>query len=257
MKPKNEELTKAQSTALARPSFIQEGDRRGTENITTKDIRPPALRLAQALTPETKRSESSYIDGLTEGLFFNSLSREIYGEGPIRFLVVNQLGHRHVEFAPMGEGGGVIDFNVPDGDPRTEFTTMVKDGKETRVKPKATKFYDYLILLLRPDGDGERGVLMTLSLKGKQLKKAVYLNTVLMGSKLPSFAHVFTAEAVPEKHGSYSFYGWKLEQAGWPSEAIYHEASSTYDAMKGKTVVLETESTADDDVEVVKDDIPF
>ena len=241
---KKEETTALSSvgaTALAVPSFIKEGDRRGTENITSADIRPPGLRIAQGMSPEVKRNNAAYIEGLVEGTFFDSITKEIYGEGPLDLVIVNQLGHRHVEFAPMSEGGGVVDFNVEDGDPRTEFTTAVKDGKKVRVPPVATKFYDYLVIVTVPSGLRK---LMTLSLKSTQLKKAVTLNTILLGSKLPSFAHLFKVEPVSEQKGAFNFYGWKIEAAGYVTEEVYNEASATYDAMQGKKITVETEETA-------------
>jgi hypothetical protein len=241
---KSEQLEKRGTVAMERPSFIKEGDVRGTENITSEDIKPPALRIAQSGSKEIKRSEpASYIEDLREGELFNSSSREIYGEDPVRLLIVHQLGHRHLEFAPQSEGGGVIDFNVPDGDPRTEFTESVIDGKRVRVKPRATKFYDFLILLLREEG---RNQLMTMSLKSTQLKKAVQLNTLLAQSKMPSFAHLIEASPVPEKKGAFNIYGWRFDPVGYPTEAQYTEASGLYDKLKKVKIEVETEGTEAD-----------
>jgi hypothetical protein len=237
----SEAIANRGNSALARPSFIKDGDTRGTENIGSADIRPPALRIAQSTSPEVKRTEAVYIKDLREGEFFNSITREVFGEGPLHLVIVNQLGHRHIEFEP-GNSGQVVDFNVPDGDPRTEFTTSVVDGKQVRVKPRATKFYDYLVFAI--PGDGRR-ILMTVSLKSTQLKKAVQLNTILKGSKLPSFAHLFSVTAAPEKRGGNSFYGWRFDPAGWVTEDVYKDASDQYDRMKGKNVVVEVEAAAD------------
>ncbi len=242
-----EALTKAPVTSLARPSFIKEGDRRGTENITTADIKPPALKIAQGTSKEVKRSEpEKYIDGLREGEFFNSLTREIYGEGPLTIVIVNQLGHRHVEFDPVDKTK-VLDFNVPDGDPRTQFTTGNVDGKAVRLKPKATLFYDYLLMVISNGPDGERHEMMTGSLKSTQLKKAKDLNTILLGSKLPSFAYQFTVTSVPEHKGGNSWYGWRWEPAGFVDEAVYNEASNLYDRMQGKKIEVETDGDPEPD----------
>lgn len=245
------ELAKTETQALARPSFIKEGDTRGTENITANDVKFPALKIAQSMSPEVKRLEPAYIEGLQEGMFFNTITREIYGDGPLHVIVVNQLGHRNVEFAPMSEGGGVLDFNVPDGDPRTQFTEDVRDGKKVRVKPRATLFYDYLVIVVTPDG---RRQIMTLSFKSTQLKTAKTLNAILKDAKVPSFALQFKARPVAEKRGTYAFYGWRVDPAGWVTEEIYNEASKLYDSMKGKNIVVEAEP---DEVEEEKDDIPF
>lgn len=242
----NEEALERQgTTALARPSFIKEGDVRGTENIGTADIKPPALRIAQGTSPEIKRAEpQKYIEGLREGEFFNSLTREIYGEGPIDLVFVNQLGHRNVEFDP-NDKSVVLDFNVPDGDPRTQFSEAVVDGQKKRVKPKATLFYDYLVYVVHAERPAE---LMTMSLKSTQLKKARDLNTILSGSKLPAFAHLFRATSVPEKRGSHNFYGWLIQPAGYVTEELYNQASETFDNLKGVQIGVET---ADDDGEDV------
>lgn len=234
---------------LEKPSFIKEGDQRGTENIGSNDIRPPALRIAQSNSPEAKRTEKDkYIQGLTEGMFFNSTTREIYGEGPLQIIIVNQLGHRNVEFDPVDKKV-VLDFDVPDGDPRTLFTTEVKDGKQVRTKPRATTFYDYLILVVT-DGRSE---LMTMSLKSTQLKKAKDLNTLLAGAKMPAFAFLFDVSLAPEHGKGNSWYGWKFTPAGYVSEEQYNRASELYDKMKGKTINVETEG---EDGEK-DDDIPF
>lgn len=241
--------------ALARPDFLKEGDTRGTENIGTNDIRPPALRLAQSTTPETKRSEpAKYIEGLREGEMFNSLTREIYGEGPIQLIIVNQLGHRNVEFDP-NDKNVVLDMNVPDGDARTQFTTEVRDGVEVRVKPRATLFYDYLVMVVLNGGtDDEQRTMMTLSLKSTQLKKAKDINTLLKGSKLPSFAFLFEVTAVPERKKAFSFYGWNFKHLGYVTESQYNEASALYDSMKGKEVHVER---TEDTPEGAGEDAPF
>lgn len=234
---KDTALTTPASSAMAIPDYLKQGDRRGTENLGSADVRPPALRLAQSMSPETKRSEPAFIEDLREGDLFNSLTRENYGDQSMEVLVINSLGHRNVEFDPVNKGQ-VVDFSVPDGDPRTEFTTETRDGQSVRVRPRATKFYDYLVLLLL--GDGRREV-ATLSLKGTQLKKAITLNTLIKMSNLPSFAHRIALTPVPEKKGSYSYYGYRVAKVGYASEEDYARAEKLFDQLSGKAIALETE----------------
>jgi hypothetical protein len=247
----NEALTTRGPMGLERPSFIKAGDTRGTENIGSNDIRPPALRIAQSNSPEAKRTEKDkYIQGLTEGMFFNSTTREIYGEGPIQIVIVNQLGHRNVEFDP-NDKKVVLDFNVPDGDPRTNFTTEVKDGKQVRLKPRATTFYDYLILVVT---DGRRD-LMTMSLKSTQLKKAKDLNTLLAGAKMPAFSFLFDVSLAPEHGKGNSWYGWKFTPAGYVTEELYNECDKLYGKMSGKTIQVDAEGEEGDGAS--DDKVPF
>lgn len=236
------------------PAYIKQGDTRGTENIQDSDVKLPALKLAQGTTPQTKRSQPEYIEGLREGEFFDTATRENFGEGPVHFVVVNMLGHRHVEFDPA-DRSRVLDGNVPDDDPRTKFTTEMVDGKEVRRKPKATKFYDYLIMQVF-DGDREPEA-KTWSLKSTQLKKGKELNTLLRGRKLPSFAFLWKAEPIAETRGQNSWYGWKLTEAGYPTEAQYLAAEACYEKTKDANIRA-TDTDADPAEPAANaDDIPF
>jgi len=247
-----QEVARKESEALARPSFIKEGDLRGTENIQSSDIKPPALRLAQSMSPEVKRSEPQFIKDLREGELFNSITREVYGEGPVRLVFINYLGHQNIEFDP-NDRNTVLDGAVPDGDPRTEFTFKTEAGKQVRVRPRATKFANFVVHLYI---NGRPVQLMTLSLKSTQLKKATQLLTIFKLSKFPSFAYAFDVTIATEHRGANTWYGWKFTPAGWVSEEQYNAASAAFESFKGKTIVAETEGdpTADREED---SDIPF
>lgn len=53
----------------------------GFENTTMDDVVVPRLSLAQALTPAISKSDELYIPGLSQGDFFDSISRKVYGPG--------------------------------------------------------------------------------------------------------------------------------------------------------------------------------
>jgi hypothetical protein len=177
----------------------------GTDTLGREDFQLPRLVLCQSMTPQRKKTEQSYLKGLDEGMFFDNVEGTIYGEGPLYFAVVRMLGTRHIEFHSADDGGGVKDFDVKPGDPRTRFTTETRDGREVRVKPKATLFYDYLILLLSPDG---RRHLITMSLKGTQIKMAKTFNSFLKTAKYG----LFSIASVPDKRDDYSFFNVKIER---------------------------------------------
>ena len=244
------------TTALARPDYIKANDSRGTENIETADIKFPALRLAQAMSPEVKRADPAYLEGLREGELFNSITREIYGEEPVHLIIVNQLGHRNTQFDPK-DRNVVLESNIPDDDPRCQFTVTVKDGQQVRNKPLATKFYDYMVLVIR---EGREPELMTLSLKSTQLKKAVALNSILKLSKLASFAHLFKATPVPEKKGNNQWYGWRFDSAGWVSEEQYALGAKYFDKFENKAKEVAANIAAEPEAPAAADgddDIPF
>lgn len=235
------------TTALATaavPDYLQQfvGQKTGGENITPNDIRPPRLKLAQALSPQVKRGKPEFIDGLKVGEFFDTLTGEIFGEGPLDIVFLQFLGHRHIEFAPMSEGGGVVDMDVRDDDPRTKFTVTVKDGKPVRTKPVATKFYDYLILLL-VNGEAR---LMTWSMKGMMLRKAEELNSLInpKKTKLPPFTLLFHMSSVldAKANDNYNVIIRRDPVKDWCPQHIVEEAVAYIESLKGKTIQLDDES---------------
>lgn len=231
-----------------RPTFIKEGHE-GHEGIHNKDVKPPAFKLAQATSPEIKRAKPErYIEGLREGEFFNSLTKEIYGEDPVKMIIVKPLGHRNVEF---DKDGKPVEFDIPDNDPRTQFTNERVDGKLVRVKPKATKFLDYLVLVTLPSG---KRALMTFALKSTQLRKGVEINSIIRGNSLPCYAYEFTVSVANESFGTKTWYGYNFVP-GWPTEEAYLDAEKRYDEFKDAKIELEVEG--EETAETEDEKIPF
>lgn len=233
-----------------RPSFIKENTD-GHEGIHNSDIKPPALKLAQSTSPETKRSKPDrFIEGLREGEFFNSLTKEIYGEDPLKIIIVKPMGHRNVEFDANMKP---VEFDIPDDDPRCGFTVSRIEGKLVRMKPKATKFLDFLVYVTMQDGKSR---LMTMALKSTQLRKGVEISSIIRGNTLPCYAYEFTASSVAENFGDKSWYGWKFEP-GWPTEERYTAAENFYKQFKNTKVEVEIDEADAPAAVVSDDDIPF
>ena len=76
----------------------------GNENLRQEDVAIPRLLLLQDLSPQVKRTEAAYVEGAMAGLFFNSLTQEIYGEDVevIDCHYISELA----EWVPRKKGGG-------------------------------------------------------------------------------------------------------------------------------------------------------
>lgn len=180
-------------TALtaARPSFIPAGSE-GTEHMSKDDFQIPRLALAQAMSYEVQDGHAKFIEGLRVGMFFNSLKGTIFepAKGPLYATVLRADPPRYIQFRPRTEGGGVIDMNVPANDPRTRFT---RDAEGKSVPPIATKFYDYVLFLLTPEGrpynpEDEMDNVIGLSLKGSGIKTARTWNGLMKYRNAPMYA---------------------------------------------------------------------
>lgn len=129
----------------------------GRSDVSADELRLPRLGIAQGLSPQMTPDGSQYIDGLKLYEMFNDMSSFVYGRGPLRFVVIKRAS-RWIEFHPE-DRNVVLDMDVPANDPRTLWTTVEKDGKMERVPPAATKFVEFVILLLNGEEQPEPIVL--------------------------------------------------------------------------------------------------
>lgn len=252
------ELVKApQATSLAesgRPDWLPRTNE-GTEHIGKDDIRIPRLSIAQGLSPQLKRNDPKYIDGLRVGDLFNDLTGQIYQALPIPFYIVRADPPRWVEFKPREEGGGIVDPNVPPDDPRCQWTT---NEKNERQKPIATMFYDYIILLW-PSRE-----MIALSLKSSGIKHAKNLNGLIKLRNAPLWSGRYTVDVKEEPSPNGPFPNFVLKNSGFvdtKEDAAY--LKEVFDAIKDKELVIErdaedhTPSGAAPEGGQSGDDIPF
>lgn len=240
----SDKLAKKAESKIAVPDYIVKGDTRGTEHITQEDLQIPRIALAQGLSPQLNETDPKYIEGLKMGEMFNNITGENYHKGPIDFTVVRADKPRGVEFFPLDEGGGVKDLNVPLNDPRMDFGP---DGK----KPQATKFYDFVILMI-PSLEP-----IALSFKGTGLKVAKTLNALMKMRNAPSFAvrYSLTSAIQTNNKGTFGIYvvkystqedefSTKVGDKLFVSDDVYKYAESMYENIKDKELIVERESDA-------------
>lgn len=79
----------------------------GRENTTAEDFAIPFVFLLQDLSPEVKEHrKEDYIPGAKPGLFYNSVSRKLYGSELL--LVPCVYERKFLEWVPRDAGGGLV-----------------------------------------------------------------------------------------------------------------------------------------------------
>ena len=228
-----DKLVKQADASLTLPSYIKAGDHRGTDHITKDDLQMPRMGLAQGLSPQLMVGDPKYIEGLAIGQMFNNLTSQIYGRGPIDFCVVRADPPRGIEFFPLDQGGGIKDFNVPLTDPRMQFGP---NGE----KPVATKFYDFIVMLL-PSQE-----LIALSFKSTGLKTARQLNGLIKLRNAPLFAGKYRLSTGMTKNKQGTFAIFLVSNNGFVDEETYANAEHLYEALKDRHIVIDREVGEDD-----------
>ncbi len=244
----DDKLQTTPTQAMERPAFLSVDDVRGTEHLTKDDIQLPRIGLAQGLSPEIQDGDPKFISDLKVGMMFNNLTRQIIepAKGPIEFTVIRAERPRYVEFIPRTAGGGIKDFDVPANDPRTQFTRDPVSGQS--VPPVATKFYDFIIMMLPVTTPQEAmQKIIALSFKSTGLKVARNLNGLMKLRNAPTFAGKYTLKTGMDKNSKGTFAVFQIANAGWVDEPTYKIAEAAYKGLEGKTVVIEREPGEEDE----------
>lgn len=251
-KPKDETTALATTTQPNQKLAVAEGadrhDRRGKENIDTERLILPRIAGAQKTSPEVDETSDKFIPGLKLFQMFNSLTGDIYGNGPIKFAVIRKLPFKAMQF---DENNNVIDFNVPLGDPRLAFTTGA-DGK--RVKPIATEFREYLIIL-------EDGSIAALSFKSTQNKIADKLDSFLNFRPGASWMGLYSLTSQGKTFAKGAATQFNVLPAGPTPAALVQLAEEVFEATKHKAVEVDNKTNAPDEFAqgggTVDENIPF
>ena len=225
-------LTTTTSPAtLTVPSYLETNSAVGLEHLTSEDVAMPRLSLAQAMSDQVNPSHADHLEGLTVGDFFNSVSGVVYGPGPVRFSILCSYPPRGIEFAPMDQGGGVVDLNGPLDDPRMMFGAKGEP-------PIATRFYDY-VLMIDPGGREE---MIAMSLARSGVKAAKSLNGLVRMRGTAIFTGIYTAESVGKTSQQGSYMTWRFRNAGFIGEDQVAKYSDHHVSLKNRQVTLDESS---------------
>lgn len=230
-----------------RPNSLDPNDRTGTEDIGRDDLRLPRLAIAQGLSNQLIPDDSSYIDGLKLFDLFNDLSGQVYGKGPLTFVPVRR-DVRRIEFVPREQGGGILDLDVPPTDARNSWT--VENG--VRTPPRATKFVEFVALLLRPGAAPEPIVISIKDTNKFNRRASEQLTAFIKFRSAPIYAGLYTVAVKSEKNDSGTFGVFVMKNAGWiPKDtpagaALYAFAEDFAKSLEGKQITVNREPGADD-----------
>lgn len=211
----------------------------GNEGLTRDEVLMPRLDIAQKTSKTMDPTQPNFIKGLEFTDLYHSLTGKIYGKGPLYFVILKRDDPRWMELIPIAEGGGVKDRDVKREDPRTKFV-----GNQ---KPIATKFMDYVILLLNDlDMSDPLKNVIVLSLKSSGLKAAMYLNflTNLRGpKKIWKGVYLLTSGHATDKKTNSTYAIYKIDNAGWvaPDSPVEKMVAELAKSWEGKEIKVDRE----------------
>ena len=251
-------VTEAKKNLPALANLYEEDAGAGFENADATAYAIPFLSILQSGSPQVKKSDGAYIKGAEEGMFFNSVTNDIFdGAGGLE-VIPCYYKRVYLKWAPRDSGGGFGGEFLP-SDPivatvvKTDKGDICPDGDflaDTRV---------HYVLLVKPDGTFQPAV---ISMASTQVKKSRTWMSKMEGIKFkradgtlftpPMYSHVYKLTTVPEKNDQGSWFGWQTELVRMQEDPQLFAASKEFKRaiaageIKEKTPVEQASASAGD-----------
>ena len=261
----------------AAPSFMAKGDA-GKENIGTKDVEIPWLKLLQGTSP------GIHENGWRAGNFLHSvLEEEVPGADGMLITVITALTPRYMLFNPLEQGGGILaraedgihwnppnhsfDVKVNKGVTPVTWTTKptvaasgldkwgTYDPNNPNSPPAADLQYRYICV---SPSHPEFGAFMIL-MQRSAIAAAKRLNSYLRASEVDSFGLVFRIRSKWEDKGpDDKKFLWTVSRAGFvASQDAYEKNREVYETFKDMDIGMHQEeqsASADTGSDAAPDD---
>ena len=190
----------------------------GLENVTQEDLVIPRLKLAQALSPQVQKHEGAFIEGISVGDIFNTVSNEFWsGE---KGITVVPVAYKRVflEWGPERGGGLIATYDDP-----AILQQCTKNERYQDILPNGNQIQttaNHYVIHITDTGYNP----VMLAMTGTQLKKSKRWNSMMASLKIKgadgrlftpaTFSHKYKLTAVPESNDSGSWFGWNVTNLG-------------------------------------------
>ena len=219
--------TKKQDVAT-RPEFMK-GKGRGSENVSTNDLTIPRLDLIQDLSPQRKKTDPEYINGAEEGMFFNSVSKQLYGDAVI-FIPV-YFRKEYIIWKSRKSGGGFAGAFPTESDAFAAIEAQDLNPEIHEVVESAQHF-GIIVDNYTSDTPAVEEIVMTMS-KSK-MKANRQLNTMVRMAGGDRFERAYLIQSYTDRNKqNESYMNIKVTQKGYVSENLYHICEKMYESVAG------------------------
>lgn len=207
------------------PSYIKQGEARGSEGVGMDDLTIPRLELVQSLSPCRDEDDPAYIDGIKEGNLYNNVSREIYGDAVTVIPVI--FKKEYLVWRDRKLGGGFRGAYDSMEEANSAIVALMDDDPDNNSGLEATDTAQHLCLLVRPNGKTEE---IALSMSRSKMKISRQWNSLIRMIGGDRFGRTYTIEGVNDTNNKgEKFKNLKVSQEGFPSEDAYIAAEALYE----------------------------
>jgi len=223
-------------------SSLEEFAGAGAENITSKDVSLPFLKILTNNSPQVTQGDSKYVSEARPGMVINSVLNKLYN-GQDGFSVVPCFfKFEYVEWADRGTQNSVAPVNSYPADSDIMSKTTRGDDRKDRL-PNGNYIepthYHYVMMVDENDQPSETAVIV---MKATQAKKSKKWNSMMLSQRRkgkngffqpPTWSQIYKLRTVLEKNSLGSWFGWEIEhEKDIPNKTLMDAAMAFYDTCK-------------------------
>lgn len=233
------------------PDFLKGelGHQAGMENVDQSDLLLPRLGLCQALSPQRRKNDSAYIEGLQEGHLFNTVTKEIYGE-ELEIVALFFFKNR-IKYFPIDDGGGIdcISANGIDGGrispvgcgscQYSVWGNGAKDDEHGNDAPLCTLYHNFMAWL------PETQTPIAISYKSTGLKISKQVLAGIRLTRLPMYAKKYKVTVTEMTQDKNMWYEKKIVPAGFLDQPTFKEMEALFQSLKSLSFKVDTTGEED------------
>ena len=232
--------------------------------FTSDEMQMPFIRIAQAMSPEIKKSDAKFIEGCGQGDIFNNLTREYWSDG--LEVIPCHVKTTYTEWVSRDEGGGFIG----EVDPKNPILQQTKMEGATEILPNGhhlVKADNYVVLVKSSDGSWTPAM---LDMKSTQLKISrrwktqINLQTVKHPKtnkiiKSPIFMNIWTIKTIEETNKqSQSYFNYSVAFGKMVDNTdLFNQAKALFSASNAGEIKAQAPEQKSDEPQGEETKIPF
>lgn len=227
------DLVKKQEQALAAmQAAFQDDAGAGFEEADASAYAIPFLQILQSGSPQCKKSDGAYIKGAEEGMFYNTVTQEIFDGEEGLIVIPCHYTQRFVEWKPRESGGGFVGEHLP-SDPIVNMTK--KDDKGRDMLPNGNTLVDtrnHYVLVVDKDGNLTPALCAMSSTQSKVSRQWM---SKMQGIKIkdaegkfvtaPMNSRLYKLTTVPKSNDKGSWFVFNVELAGIVTDPAQYGAA--------------------------------
>ena len=214
----------------------------GFENIDSKSLQLPFLKILGQLSPQVTAGDSKYIDAAKPGMIYNTVTDKLYDGNKGILVIPAYYKFEYIEWADRGQEGSNAPRNIYPAD--SDIMSKTNRGDDGKDRLESGNYIEetasHFVVVVEESMASEA----LITMKSTQRKKSKKWNSMMMSLrqkrkdgkgffKPAPFTQMYSLKTVLEKNNLGSWFGWEIEHIGQvESEETIKGAYDFYESCK-------------------------